>query len=80
MQASLSGSNSYGANSISDTDGSPTSVSDVTPAMPLLDDVKDKSRKIIHNIGSGSRPVSAEFNIGDVEGEWRGTLQGVHVE
>ena len=53
---------------MSDTDGSPTSVSDSTPAMPLLGDVKDKSRKIIHNIGSGSRPVSAEFNIGDVEG------------
>ncbi|PVD25128.1 hypothetical protein C0Q70_15626 [Pomacea canaliculata] len=68
VHASLSSSShTYVNTSISDTDGSPTSVSDVTPAMPLLDDVKDKSRKIIHNIGSGSRPVSAEFNIGDVE-------------
>ncbi|CAG5117897.1 unnamed protein product, partial [Candidula unifasciata] len=51
--------------SISDTDGSPAS--DVTPAMPLLDDVKIKSRTIIRNIGSGSRPVSAEFCAGEVE-------------
>lgn len=53
--------------SISDTDGSPAS--DVTPAMPLLDDVTAKSRTIIRNIGSGSRPVSAEFSAGEVEGE-----------
>lgn len=43
--------------------------SDYTPAMPLLDDVTAKSRKIIHDIGTGSRPVSAEFNFpGGVEG------------
>ncbi|XP_071081619.1 uncharacterized protein [Haliotis cracherodii] len=42
--------------------------SDYTPAMPLLDDVTAKSRKIIHDIGTGSRPVSAEFNFpGGVE-------------
>ncbi|XP_069141623.1 protein piccolo-like isoform X2 [Argopecten irradians] len=45
----------------SDTEASPPS--DPTPAMPLLDDVKARSRKIIHDIGSGSRPVSAEFNF-----------------
>ncbi|CAL1544922.1 unnamed protein product, partial [Lymnaea stagnalis] len=55
----------YISTSISDTDGSPAS--DVTPAMPLLDDVKIKSRAIIRNIGSGSRPVSAEFSAGDLE-------------
>ncbi|KAH9490645.1 hypothetical protein Btru_052216 [Bulinus truncatus] len=55
----------YISTSISDTDGSPAS--DVTPAMPLLDDVKTKSRTIIRNIGSGSRPVSAEFSAGDLE-------------
>ena len=43
---------------------------DVTPAMPLLSDVTAKSRKIIHEIGTGSRPVSAEFNLG-VDGEYR---------
>ena len=37
---------------------------DVTPAMPLLSDVTAKSRKILHEIGTGSRPVSAEFNLG----------------
>ena len=43
--------------------------SDITPAMPLLDDVKTKSRTIIRNIGTGSRPVSAEFGTGqEVEG------------
>lgn len=56
----------YISTSISDTDGSPAS--DITPAMPLLDDVKTKSRTIIRNIGSGSRPVSAEFSAGDLEG------------
>lgn len=56
----------YGA--MSDTETSPPS--DSTPAMPLLADVKEKSRQIIHGIGSGSRPVSAEFNFsGGVEGE-----------
>ncbi|KAK0062512.1 serine-rich adhesin for platelets-like isoform X3 [Biomphalaria pfeifferi] len=55
----------YISTSISDTDGSPAS--DITPAMPLLDDVKTKSRTIIRNIGSGSRPVSAEFSAGDLE-------------
>ncbi|XP_060080549.1 uncharacterized protein LOC132559931 [Ylistrum balloti] len=45
----------------SDTEASPPS--DPTPAMPLLDDVKARSRKIIHDIGAGSRPVSAEFNF-----------------
>lgn len=45
----------------SDTEASPPS--DSTPAMPLLDDVTARSRKIIHEIGTGSRPVSAEFNI-----------------
>ncbi|XP_021364815.1 uncharacterized protein LOC110457754 isoform X2 [Mizuhopecten yessoensis] len=48
-------------NTCSDTEASPPS--DATPAMPLLDDVKARSRKIIHDIGSGSRPVSAEFNF-----------------
>lgn len=53
----------------SDTEASPAS--DYTPAMPLLDDVKARSRKIIHDIGSGSRPVSAEFNFADgVEGKY----------
>ena len=37
---------------------------DITPAMPLLSDVTAKSRKILHEIGTGSRPVSAEFNLG----------------
>ena len=46
----------------SDTEYSPSCLH--TPAMPLLMDVKAKSRKIIHDIGSGSRPVSAEFNVG----------------
>lgn len=56
----------YGA--MSDTETSPPS--DSTPAMPLLDDVKERSRQIIHGIGTGSRPVSAEFNFsGGVEGE-----------
>ncbi|XP_063438863.1 uncharacterized protein LOC134719876 isoform X1 [Mytilus trossulus] len=45
----------------SDTEASPPS--DSTPAMPLLDDVKARSRKIIHEIGTGSRPVSAEYNL-----------------
>ncbi|XP_050412388.1 regulating synaptic membrane exocytosis protein 2 [Patella vulgata] len=50
----------------SGSEGSPAS--DYTPAMPLLDDVMAKSRKIIREIGSGSRPVSAEFNLdGGVE-------------
>nr|XP_022299591.1 protein piccolo-like isoform X3 [Crassostrea virginica] len=54
----------YGA--VSDTETSPPS--DSTPAMPLLDDVKERSRQIIHGIGTGSRPVSAEFNFsGGVE-------------
>lgn len=54
----------YGA--MSDTETSPPS--DSTPAMPLLDDVKERSRQIIHGIGTGSRPVSAEFNFsGGVE-------------
>ena len=43
---------------------------DATPAMPLLSDVTAKSRKIIHDIGTGSRPVSAEFNVG-VDGEYK---------
>lgn len=47
---------------MSDTEYSPPCMP--TPAMPLLTDVKAKSRKIIHDIGSGSRPVSAEFNVG----------------
>ncbi|GFR70624.1 protein piccolo [Elysia marginata] len=55
----------FASTSISDTDNSPAS--DVTPAMPLLGDVKIKSRAIIRNIGSGSRPVSAEFSAGEVE-------------
>ena len=46
---------------VSDTDSSPPC--DPTPAMPLLTDVKARSRKIIHDIGTGSRPVSAEFNM-----------------
>lgn len=50
---------------MSDTESSPPCIP--TPAMPLLSDVKAKSRKIIHEIGTGSRPVSAEFNLG-VEG------------
>lgn len=50
---------------VSDTESSPPHVQ--TPAMPLLTDVKARSRKIIHEIGTGSRPVSAEFNLG-VEG------------
>lgn len=51
----------------SDMETSPPS--DSTPAMPLLDDVKARSRKIIHDIGAGSRPVSAEFNFtGGVDG------------
>ena len=45
----------------SDTEASPPN--DTTPAMPLLDDVTARSRKIIHEIGTGSRPVSAEYNI-----------------
>ena len=54
-------------NTFSDT-SSPAS--DYTPAMPLLGDVPTKSRTILHNIGSGGRPVSAEFNFpGGVEGE-----------
>lgn len=53
---------------MSDPDGSPTS--DITPAMPLLDDVKAKSRTILRNIGSGSRPVSEEFSAGEVEGKY----------
>ncbi|XP_062612392.1 uncharacterized protein LOC134274153 [Saccostrea cucullata] len=57
-------SKDYGA--VSDTETSPPS--DSTPAMPLLADVKEKSRQIIHGIGTGSRPVSAEFNFsGGVE-------------
>lgn len=49
-----------------DSENSP--VSDYTPAMPLLTDVKTRSRKILHEIGS--RPVSAEFNFpGGVEGK-----------
>ncbi|KAK3610547.1 hypothetical protein CHS0354_008982 [Potamilus streckersoni] len=48
---------------LSDTENN-NSPNDLTPAMPLLDDVTAKSRKIIHEIGSGSRPVSAEFNLG----------------
>ncbi|KAK3733852.1 hypothetical protein RRG08_031793 [Elysia crispata] len=55
----------FASTSISDTDNSPAS--DITPAMPLLGDVKIKSRAIIRNIGSGSRPVSAEFSAGEVE-------------
>ncbi|KAL4226640.1 hypothetical protein ACF0H5_014621 [Mactra antiquata] len=47
---------------VSDTESSPPCVP--TPAMPLLSDVKARSRKIIHDIGTGSRPVSAEFNLG----------------
>ncbi|WAR25534.1 PCLO-like protein, partial [Mya arenaria] len=47
---------------VSDTESSPPCES--TPAMPLLSDVKARSRKIIHDIGAGSRPVSAEFNVG----------------
>ncbi|CAE1170175.1 unnamed protein product [Acanthosepion pharaonis] len=43
----------------SDTDNSPAS--DYTPAMPLLDDITTRSRKILHDIGS--RPLSAEFNL-----------------
>ncbi|KAK3103404.1 hypothetical protein FSP39_018967 [Pinctada imbricata] len=46
---------------LSDTETSPPS--DSTPAMPLLDDVTARSRKIIHEIGTGSRPVSAEFSF-----------------
>ena len=46
---------------MSDTETSPPS--DSTPAMPLLDDVTARSRKIIHEIGTGSRPVSAEFSF-----------------
>jgi hypothetical protein len=49
------------AGAFSDTEASPPT--DSTPAMPLLDDVTARSRKIIHEIGTGSRPVSAEFNI-----------------
>lgn len=50
----------------SDTDTN-SPASDFTPAMPLLDDVTTRSRKIIHSIGS--RPNSAEFNFpGGVEG------------
>ena len=55
------------------------------PTMPLLTDVKARSRKIIHDIGTGSRPVSAEFNVG-VEGkilslnmaEPRSVTRGLH--
>lgn len=47
---------------VSDAESSPPCIP--TPAMPLLSDVKAKSRKIIHEIGTGSRPVSAEFNVG----------------
>ncbi|XP_060584421.1 microtubule-associated protein futsch-like isoform X3 [Ruditapes philippinarum] len=47
---------------VSDTESSPPHIP--TPAMPLLSDVKARSRKIIHEIGTGSRPVSAEFNLG----------------
>lgn len=50
----------------SDTDNSPAS--DYTPAMPLLDDITTRSRKILHDIGN--RPLSAEFNLpGGVDGE-----------
>ncbi|XP_053377272.1 uncharacterized protein LOC123529489 [Mercenaria mercenaria] len=52
---------------VSDTESSPPHVP--TPAMPLLSDVKARSRKIIHEIGTGSRPVSAEFNLGVEESD-----------
>lgn len=59
---------------ISDTDSSPPNIA--TPAMPLLTDVKARSRKIIHEIGTGSRPVSAEFNVG-VEGWYSSSHIGI---
>ena len=56
-----------GKDTFSDTETSPPS--DSTPAMPLLDDVKARSRKIIHQIGTRSRPASVEYNLG-VDGKW----------
>ncbi|KAJ8301350.1 hypothetical protein KUTeg_020337, partial [Tegillarca granosa] len=56
----------------SDTEASPPS--DSTPAMPLLNDIMSRTRKIIHDIGTGSRPVSAEYSFGGVDGKLNYTI------